>query len=179
MSLVSHTSTSLLVLASLCGGAVVGMLLRRALPQHHLEDSSKNAVFLGTGLLVTMSALVLGLLVSSAYTSFDRNRAELTDMCAKIALLDRVLAYEGPEAKEARDLLRALTGPRGEDPLSSRDRATRGGWGEPIHEHLEACPQRRRPACDPERGASARERPQTRFAVSCTSSEAPPCPDRS
>jgi hypothetical protein len=53
-----------------------------------------------------MSALVLGLLVSSAKSSFDAQSRELTEMSAKVILLDRVLSHYGPEAKQARELLR-------------------------------------------------------------------------
>jgi hypothetical protein len=60
------------------------------------------------GLVGTMSALVLGLLVASAKGSYDAQSAELTQMSANIALLDRVLAHYGPETKETRDLLRGF-----------------------------------------------------------------------
>ena len=53
-----------------------------------------------------MAALVLGLLVASAKGSFDTQSAELTEMSAKVILLDRFLAHYGPETKETRDLLR-------------------------------------------------------------------------
>jgi hypothetical protein len=97
---------SLIVFACLFGGAVFGVLLRRALPPDHLSADSGNAVKLGMGLVATMSALVLGLLVSSAKSFYDAQNAELTEMCAKIVVLDRVLSRYGPEAKDARDLLR-------------------------------------------------------------------------
>jgi hypothetical protein len=45
-------------------------------------------------------------LVASAKGSYDTQSAELTQLAANIALLDRVLAHYGPEAKEVRDLLR-------------------------------------------------------------------------
>jgi hypothetical protein len=59
------------------------------------------------GLVVTMAALVLGLLISSAKSFYDTQSTELTEMSAKIILLDRLLAHYGPETKQARDLLRA------------------------------------------------------------------------
>jgi hypothetical protein len=49
-----------------------------------------------------MSALVLGLLVSSAKGSYDTERSEVIQMAAKVAFLDRVLTVYGPEATEAR-----------------------------------------------------------------------------
>ncbi len=58
------------------------------------------------GLVATMAALVLGLLVSSAKGFYDAQSAELTQMSAKVILLDRLLAHYGPESKEVRDTLR-------------------------------------------------------------------------
>src|SRR4029453_17348750 len=49
-----------------------------------------------------MAALVLGLLVSSAKGSYDTERSEVIQMAAKVAFLDRVLGFYGPEAAEAR-----------------------------------------------------------------------------
>jgi len=103
---VSSITVSLIVLACVFGGALVGILLRATLPQHHLSAESKDIVKLGMGLVGTMAALVLGLLVASAKGSYDAQSAELTQLSANIALLDRVLANYGPETKEIRDLVR-------------------------------------------------------------------------
>jgi hypothetical protein len=102
----STIATSLIVLACVFGGAVFGILCRGILPERHLSADSKEVVKAGMGLVATMSALVLGLLVSSAKSFYDTQSAEVTDMSSKVVLLDRVLAHYGPEAKEARDLLR-------------------------------------------------------------------------
>jgi hypothetical protein len=102
----SSITISLIVFACVFGGALFGMLLRGSLPQQHLSADSKDVVKLGMGLVATMSALVLGLLVASAKSSYDAQSGALTDMSAKVVLLDRVLAHYGPETKEARDLLR-------------------------------------------------------------------------
>ena len=97
---------SSIVFACVFGGALFGMLLRVALPQHHLSADSKDVVKLGMGLVATMSALVLGLLVASAKSSYDVQSGALTDMSSKVVLLDRVLAHYGPETKDVRNLLR-------------------------------------------------------------------------
>jgi len=52
-----------------------------------------------------MTAILLGLLIASAKSSYDTQNNELTEMSAKVVLLDRVLADYGPEAKEVRELL--------------------------------------------------------------------------
>jgi hypothetical protein len=97
---------SWIVFACVFGGALLGMLLRRLLPEHHLDADSKDVVKLGMALIATMSALVLGLLIASAKSSFDAQRSELTQMSANVVLLDRTLALYGPQTKEARDALR-------------------------------------------------------------------------
>jgi len=96
----------LIVLACVFGAALIGMFLRAVLPEQHLSADSKDTVRLGIGVISTMAALVLGLLVASAKNFYDAQSSELTQMSANVILLDRVLAHYGPEAKEARDLLR-------------------------------------------------------------------------
>ena len=102
----SSTAISLIVFACVFGGALLGILLHAVLPQHHLGNESKDIVKLGMGLVGTMAALVLGLLVASAKGSYDAQSAELTQMSANVAVLDRALALYGPETKEARAMLR-------------------------------------------------------------------------
>jgi len=104
---VSSFGISLIVFACVFGGAVLGGFVRGVLPADHLSSDSKDGVKLGMGLVATMAALVLGLLVSSAKTFYDMQSAEETELSAKVVLLDRVLAHYGPDAKEARDSLRA------------------------------------------------------------------------
>jgi hypothetical protein len=99
-------ATSVIVFACVFGGALFGMWLRKALPQPHLSEDSKTAVKLGSGLVATLCALLLGLLIASAKSSYDAQNTELMDMSAKVVMLDRVLSHYGPESKEARALLR-------------------------------------------------------------------------
>lgn len=88
------------------GGAMLGMVLRTAMPEHHRSSDSKDAVKVTMALVSTMSALALGSLIASAKASYDTQKNELTDMSSRVILLDRVLSHYGPEAKEARDELR-------------------------------------------------------------------------
>jgi hypothetical protein len=102
----SPIALSLIAFACIFGGTLLGMALRTLLPEHHLNSESKDAVRLGTGMVATLAALVLGLLIASAKGTFDTMTSELRQTGAKIVLLDRVMAQYGPETKEARDLLR-------------------------------------------------------------------------
>ena len=102
----SSLTISLIAFVIMSGGALLGMFFRTALPRHHLSDESRDVVKLATGLVGTMAALVLGLLVASAKGSFDAQTTELTQMSANIVVLDRTLAHYGPEATETREALR-------------------------------------------------------------------------
>lgn len=95
-----------IVFACVFGASLFGMLLRRLLPAHHLDADSKDVVKLGMALIATMSALVLGLLIASAKTSFDAQNNEAIQIAANIIQLDRTLARYGPETAQARDVLR-------------------------------------------------------------------------
>jgi hypothetical protein len=99
---------SIIALACIFGGALVGRLLGGVLPAPHLSEDSKDSVKLGMGLVATMCALVLGLLIASAKTYYDTQNAELTEMAAKFVFLDRALAHYGPETAECRAELRTI-----------------------------------------------------------------------
>jgi hypothetical protein len=103
----SSIAISSIVFGFVFGGSLLGMFLHKLVPQNHLSDGSKDVVKMGMGLVATMSALVLGLLVSSAKSSFDALSGEVTRASSAIILLDRTLALYGPETKEARDMLRS------------------------------------------------------------------------
>jgi hypothetical protein len=100
---------SLLVFCSLVAGGALGLLLRRRLPAHHLANDSKDAIKLATGLIGTMAALLLGLLVASAKNSYDTDNSEVVQLAAKITFLDRMLANFGPQAGDARRMLHEAT----------------------------------------------------------------------
>ena len=102
----SPLALSLIAFACVLGGTVLGIVLRALLPEHHLSDDSKDAVKLGIGMVATLTALVLGLLLASAKGNFDTMSNELKQTAAKAVLLDRVMAEYGPETKESRELLR-------------------------------------------------------------------------
>lgn len=96
-----------IVFACIFGGTLLGMALRSVLPEQHLSAESKDVVKLSMGLIGTMTALVLGLLIASAKSSFDTQRNGLAQLSANLIVLDRALAHYGPEAKVAREVLRA------------------------------------------------------------------------
>ena len=92
--------------ACVFAGALLGMFLREALPAHHLSPDAKDVVKLGMGLLGTTAALVLGLLIASAKSSFDTQNDEIKQAAANVLLLDHALAQYGSETKGIRDGIR-------------------------------------------------------------------------
>ena len=102
----SAMGISMLMFVCVFGGALCGMLLHATLPKHHLSADSTDIVKLGTGLVATMSALILALLIASTKSSYDTQRSDLTQMAVNVVLLDRALASYGSETQEACQLLR-------------------------------------------------------------------------
>jgi len=117
----STALTAAIVSACLLAAVWIGAQLRRFLPAHHLNPDSKDTVRLAMGLVATMSALLLGLLVSSAKTSYDTTRTQVMQKAAKFALLERVLVMYGPSTAAVRGQLHALV-----------EEATRQMWPDAV-----------------------------------------------
>lgn len=87
-------------------GIVLGTTVRRSVPATHLHGDAKDVVKLATGLTATMTALVLGLFLSSASTTFNAQYSNVASLAAYVARLDLVLDHIGPEAAPIREELR-------------------------------------------------------------------------
>jgi hypothetical protein len=108
------------------GGILLGTLLRRTLPKHHLSKDAQDIVRLGVGLIATIAALVLGLLIAAAKGSFDTQSTQVKQITADLILLDNILAQYGPEARPIREQMRSTVGPFA-DRLWREKQAGRGG----------------------------------------------------
>jgi hypothetical protein len=102
-------STPLVVVGLLILALLTGRALNRFIPDHHLSPETRDSIKLAVGWVATMSALVLGLLVNSAKTSYDAQRNTVIQIAAKISFIDRALTAYGPESSEARAQLRVAT----------------------------------------------------------------------
>ncbi len=91
------------------GGIFIGAFFRRRLPGHHLSKETQEVVRLGAGLIATIAALVLGLLIAAAKGSFDTRSNQVKQVTANVILLDNLLAQYGPDAHPLRKLLRSAT----------------------------------------------------------------------
>ena len=104
----SSTTIALLIFACVFSGALLGLYLRAIVPESHLKDDTLSLVKLATGLIATMSALVLGLLISSAKGSFDRINNNLIENAARVITIDHLLRDFSPETGKLRELLKQI-----------------------------------------------------------------------
>jgi len=96
----------LLVFALILAGAFAGAMVRRRVPEHHLTEETKSLVSVSMAVVATISALVLGLLLSNANNSFNAVQGQVTSLSANILRLDQLLRRYGPDTKMAREKLR-------------------------------------------------------------------------
>jgi hypothetical protein len=103
-----HSSVviAIVVLACVFGGALLGMWLGARLPSHHVDKRTQDLFKLGMGTIATLMALVLGLLVATAKSSFDTTATQGKEFTAKLVHLDHILARYGPETAPSRRQLR-------------------------------------------------------------------------
>jgi hypothetical protein len=95
-----------LLFAGCCLAALVGLGLRSRLAEDRLDSETRASVTTAAGLIASMSALLLGLLVANAQSAYDSVSTEVDQMAANLVQLDRTLGAFGPAAAEARALLR-------------------------------------------------------------------------
>ena len=172
-----------IVFACVFGSALLGLFIGGALPD--LSQDSKDVVKLGMGLIATTSALVLGLLIASAKTSFDTQNDEVKQAAANIVLLDRALAHYGPETKGARDLIRraiafrlATTWPEDGSRTARLDTPETTPTVESVEDGIRGLS----PSNDAQRGLQSRARSWATCngpAGSCSGARAIPCSPRS
>lgn len=101
----SPIAVGALVTVIVLAGAAFGTWARTRLPAHHLDEDTRDSVKVGVGFLSTLAALVLGLIVASAKSSFDARSDEVRSAAAKIALLGGELRQLGAAGDKARSAL--------------------------------------------------------------------------
>jgi hypothetical protein len=104
----SPLATSLVVFLCVFGGALLGIFVSPLLPVQHQSSDSKDIVRLGMGLVATMVAVALGLLIASAKSFYDTQCTDVTQLAANYIMIDRVLSHYGPETSDARAAERAV-----------------------------------------------------------------------
>jgi hypothetical protein len=103
---VNALTVAVVVFACAFGGAVAGVYLKGRLPERHRDADSKDVVKLVMGLIATMAALVLGLLIAATHTFYNTQQGEIQSLGVDVVLLDQTLAHYGPETQPTRRTLR-------------------------------------------------------------------------
>jgi len=101
-----------IVFACVFSGALFGMFCASVVPEHHLTADSRAVINMAMGMMVTLSALVVGLLIASAKSSFDEKDSEMTRAAARLILFDRTMALYGPETQDIRNRVRQMVAMR-------------------------------------------------------------------
>lgn len=104
----TSTLSAAVVLACTFAGALFGIFIRGRLPENDLDNDSKDTVKLIMGLIATLTALVLGLLISSAHSAYDTQTGEVQRLGVHLIQINRILAEFGQDGMQARHLLREL-----------------------------------------------------------------------
>jgi hypothetical protein len=102
---------TLIAIAIFAGASLAlhaGQRLAARLPSNHLAGDMRSAAQVGIGMLATLAALVLGLMITSAKGSFDDRDHEIVEVATSAVLLDRALAGYGASAQAARVELKSM-----------------------------------------------------------------------
>jgi len=101
-----HFGIGLISFVAIFGGALIGLFVRRRLPGHHLSSETQSAVTVSVAVIGTLSALVLGLMITAANSSFTKRSDEVRELSLQVIRVDRNLRRYGAEADDARAKLR-------------------------------------------------------------------------
>ncbi|RAO77280.1 hypothetical protein [Dyella jiangningensis] len=102
-------TSTLGIFTALVAAALIGLGVRRVLPEEHKAQETVQLVQLVNGMLVTFAALMLSLLTTSAKSSFDIVADDFHVFASDLIQLDSTLRAYGDEGDQARALLRSYT----------------------------------------------------------------------
>src|SRR5215467_11461999 len=121
--------------AAIFGGVLVGQFAARHLPGHHLSSETQSAVTVSVAVIGTLAALVLGLMISAANSSFSARTDEVRQLSLQLIRIERNLRRYGPEADETRANLRTWAAAKTEQLCPVPGKAARS-WRLPKTEQL-------------------------------------------
>lgn len=103
------------ILCVVFGSAMLGMVISRRMPAHHLSAEAKATVSVSIAVVGTMTALVIGFLISNANTAFNARNATVSLLSSNISQLDALLRRYGPETESIRENLQHFAAMKFED----------------------------------------------------------------
>ena len=74
----------LISFVAIFGGVLIGMFAARRLPGHHLSNETQSAVNVSVAVIGTLSALVLGLMITAANRSFSARADDVRELSVQI-----------------------------------------------------------------------------------------------
>ncbi len=107
--ILNSVQIALFILCAVFGSAVLGMLIGRRLPAHHMNAEAKATISVAMAVIGTMTALVIGFLISNANSAFNARNATVSLLSSNIRQLDTLLRRYGPETAPIRDILQRFT----------------------------------------------------------------------
>jgi hypothetical protein len=90
------------VAVAVFAGGSIGLILQRVLPESFTTGGPRDMIGAVVGLLTLLSALVLGLLIWTAYGVYSGQNLAVQTLAAKVLQLDLALADYGPDATPMR-----------------------------------------------------------------------------
>ncbi len=94
------------VAVAVFAGGSVGLTLQRILPERFTTGGPRDMIGAVVGLLTLLSALVLGLVIWTAYGVYSGQNLAIQTLAAKVLQLDLALADYGPDATPVRAQVR-------------------------------------------------------------------------
>jgi hypothetical protein len=102
----SSLAISLIVTGLIAAGGLFGLVLQRVLPERHTMDKARDMIGGVVGQLTLLLVLVNGLLIWTAYGVYSTQQTELQTLAARALEFDLEMRQYGPEADQARSILR-------------------------------------------------------------------------
>jgi hypothetical protein len=96
-----------IVFAIIFAGGAIGLELQHALPESYTLGGPRDFIGAVVGLVTLLVALVLGLLIWTAYGVFSTQRASIQTMALNVLRFDEALQDYGPDAEEGRGILKS------------------------------------------------------------------------
>ena len=97
---------ALVIGALIVASGMVGLLLQRVLAERHTSERSRDMIGGVVGLLTLLLALVLGLLIWTAYSVYSTQQAGLQTIAARALEYNLEMRQYGVEADQGREILR-------------------------------------------------------------------------
>ena len=106
MQLNDSPAIALVVTGLIAAGGLLGLAVQRILPERYTSEKARDMIGGVVGQLTLLLVLVNGLLIWTAYGVYSTQQTELQTVAARALEFDLDMRQYGPEAAQARNILR-------------------------------------------------------------------------